>query len=76
MSKTIQSEPKTITSLLSRRKEQSDRVPFILRSWWMRDFAEEADQQFFEDPSLLSLPIWSLHSDPKCDSGGVDFELY
>jgi hypothetical protein len=76
MNKTIESQKKSSPSTLSRRKEQSDQVPFILRSWWMRDFADEFDQQFFEDPSLLSLPIWSLHSDPKCDTGGVDFELY
>ncbi|HEY9772528.1 MAG TPA: hypothetical protein V6C81_01830 [Planktothrix sp.] len=66
----------TATSVISRRKAQADGVPFILRSWWMRDFVEEIEQQFFEDPTLLSLPIWSLHSDPKCDSGGVDYELF
>jgi hypothetical protein len=58
------------------RKESADRVPFILRSWWLRDFADEYDQQFFEDPGLLSLPLWSLHSDPKCDTSCVDFELF
>jgi len=60
----------------SDRKESADRIPFILRSWWLRDFADEYDQQFFEDPGLLSLPLWTLHTDPKCDTSSVDFELF
>lgn len=56
-------------------KELADRVPFILRAWWLKDYDREERHQFFEDASLLTLPLWSLHSDPKCDAASVDIDL-
>ncbi len=75
MKKPVDNDQQTLTPT-QLRKEQAEKIPFVLRAWWMRDFAEEFDQMFFEDAGLLSLPIWSLHTDPKCDTSSIDIDYF
>jgi hypothetical protein len=50
-------------------------LPFFLRAWWLRDRLENASLVFGDDDGL-TLPLWSLHSDPICDAANSDvYEL-
>ncbi|GEM_PF-2677041 len=57
---------------LARRLAAADRVPFVLRAWWLREFAEYADCQWLIDQSITG-PLWSSYTDPLCDMGSLDY---
>lgn len=49
-------------------------VPFILRAWWLREFQEYMDVDWWEDLRITG-PVWSRYSDPLCDTGSLDHGL-
>jgi hypothetical protein len=56
----------------SERLKTADQLPFIVRSWWLRE------HKGFEDFSWSSVgyltgPLWSAYTDPLCDLGGLDY---
>lgn len=57
---------------LSRREQAAHGIPFVLRAWWLREFSEYDDL-----PKSTNMPVtgalWSLHSDPLCDQGSIDY---
>ena len=54
------------------RLSAGDRVPFLLRAWWLRDFKEYEDIEWYGDPSTTG-PLWTPYTDPLCDTGGLDY---
>lgn len=54
------------------RLKSADRVPFLLRAWWLRDHREYQDVNWPAETGITS-PLWSLHSDPLCDMGNLDY---
>ena len=67
-------EESTTDPKVSTRELIADEMPFILRAWWMRDFAETADLSFFPW-SNHTRPLYCLHSDPLCDAGNIEFNF-
>ena len=57
-------------SLHSKRLEDGKRVPFLIRAWWLREFEESRDLDWYYD--CVQPTLWSTYSDPLCDVGGVD----
>lgn len=56
----------------SSRSQAADRVPFILRAWWLREFKEYADLSWHKEQGVTG-PLWSIYSDPLCDMGSLDY---
>jgi hypothetical protein len=56
---------------LAGRRETASEVPFFLRAWWLRNYAENSDIVFGSFPSG-TVPLWCLHSDPQCDAANID----
>jgi hypothetical protein len=56
----------------ARRLRLADRIPFVLRAWWLRDFKEYSDLRWHTDSSVTA-PLWSSYSDPLCDTGSLDY---
>jgi hypothetical protein len=56
------------------REEQASEMPFILRTWWLRNFVEAEGLVWSKDLGVTSA-LWSLYSDPMCDVGSVDQHL-
>ncbi len=54
-----------------RRAAVADQLPFFLRAWWLRDRMQNANVVFGEHNNA-TVPLWSLHSDPVCDSSNID----
>jgi len=56
------------------RKKTATQVPFFLRAWWLKDYELDSDISW-HSPNWLTLPVFSLQSDPICDAGSVDFDI-
>jgi hypothetical protein len=56
------------------REEEASEMPFILRTWWLRNFVEAEGLVWSKDLGVTSA-LWSLYSDPMCDVGSVDQHL-
>jgi hypothetical protein len=61
-------------TLNSSRHQTADLVPFFLRSWWVKDYTP-APEIVWQNPEWLTLPLFSLQTDPFCDAGSIDFDL-
>ena len=59
---------------LAERELEANELPFFLRAWWMKDYAESADLQFQQDQTV-TFPLGALHSDPFCDAGCIDYTV-
>jgi hypothetical protein len=60
-----------LTADTLRRQGEADKIPFFLRSWWLRDTIENDDLSFAES-SNGTQPIACIHSDPFCDASNFD----
>jgi hypothetical protein len=56
------------------RELMARKLPFILRTWWLRDHSENSDYEYGEISGATSL-LRSVHSDPICDSANMDFPI-
>jgi len=57
-----------------KRDVAGEKLPFILRAWWMRHYQESEDLMFdFQMPLGQTRPPYCMFSDPLCDSGNMDF---
>jgi hypothetical protein len=56
------------------RSLTADQVPFFLKAWWLKDQKSQADL-VWPDQNWLTLPLFSLQTDPGCDAGGIDFDV-
>jgi hypothetical protein len=57
---------------VSAREAIADRLPFVLRAWWLRNYKEYESVEWYTDPTVTG-SLWSLYSDPLCDQGNMDY---
>ncbi len=67
-------ESNNLHSMPSSRFETADQVPFFLRTWWLKDYIR-ADDVVWQNSNWLTLPLYSLQTDPYCDAGSIDFDI-
>ena len=51
---------------LEQRLQAANRVPFMIRAWWLRDFQEYSHINWPIDKDLAA-STWSPSTDPICD---------
>lgn len=56
------------------RLDNAHEVPFFLRAWWVKDY-ERPEEIRWQAPDWLTLPLFSLQSDPFCDAGNLDLDI-
>ena len=61
-------------SCVQSRAVLAGQVPFFLRVWLLRDRVEN-EHLVFGEHSLATLPLFSMHSDPLCDSANMDVSV-
>jgi hypothetical protein len=57
------------------RKELAERAPFFLRVWLLREQVDGKDFPTF-GADLHTLPLGSQYSDPLCDVGSSDIQVF
>jgi len=62
-------------SPITSRKELAERAPFFLRVWLLREHVEGKHFPNY-GADLHTLPLGSQYSDPLCDVGSSDIQLY
>lgn len=56
----------------SERRDIAIGLPFVVRSWWLRELEESSDLTWRNEP-YTTAPLWSAFSDPLCDMAGLDY---
>ncbi len=67
--------PQAPPSHCKSRKEMAELSPFFLRVWLLREHVEGEHFPIF-GADLHTLPLGSQYSDPLCDVGSSDIQLY